>query len=70
MYGKERVHLGQANKIKAIANSKSGTDFSDARWLACLTYEGRLPEATTALTLEDPVVSTNGTLVAQCQSTP
>ena len=45
MYGKERVHLAQANKIRAIANSKSKNDFNDAWWLAYLTYEGRLPEA-------------------------
>ncbi len=45
MYGKARVHLAQANKIRAIANSKSKNDFNDAWWLAYLTHEGRLPEA-------------------------
>ena len=45
MYGKDRVHLAQANKIRAIANSKSKNDFNDAWWLAYLTQEGRLPEA-------------------------
>jgi transposase len=45
MYGKDRVHLGQASKIRAIANSKRKNDFNDAWWLAYLTYEGRLPES-------------------------
>ncbi len=45
MYGQDRVHLAQANRIRAIANSKSKNDFNDAWWLAYLTYEGRLPEA-------------------------
>jgi hypothetical protein len=45
MYGRDRVHLAQANKIRAIASSKSKNDFNDAWWLAYMTYEGRLPEA-------------------------
>ena len=44
-YGKERVHVAQAKKIRAIANSQEKNDANDAFWLAYLTHEGRLPEA-------------------------
>lgn len=44
-YGKERVHVAQSKKIRAIANSQEKNDANDAFWLAYLTYEGRLPEA-------------------------
>jgi len=43
--GPERVHMAQAKKIRAIANSREKNDFNDAWWLAYLTQEGRLPEA-------------------------
>jgi len=39
------VHVAQAKRIKAIANSDAKTDENDAWWLAYLTYEGRLPES-------------------------
>ena len=44
-YGEERVHVAQAKKIRAIANSQEKNDANDAFWLAYLTHEGRLPEA-------------------------
>ena len=44
-YGAERVHVAQAKKIRAIANSQQKNDANDAFWLAYLTHEGRLPEA-------------------------
>jgi transposase len=44
-YGTERVHLAQAKKIRAIANSRRKNDDNDAFWLAYLASEGRLPEA-------------------------
>ena len=44
-YGKERVHVAQSKKIRAIANSQEKNDANDAFWLAYLTYEGRLPES-------------------------
>ena len=44
-YGQERVHVAQAKKIRAIANSQEKNDANDAFWLAYLTHEGRLPEA-------------------------
>ena len=44
-YGEDRVHVAQAKKIRAIANSQEKNDANDAFWLAYLTYEGRLPEA-------------------------
>jgi len=44
-YGAERVHVAQAKKIRAIANSQEKNDANDAFWLAYLTHEGRLPEA-------------------------
>ena len=39
------IHVAQAKRIRAIANSNSKNDRNDAWWLAYLTYEGRLPEA-------------------------
>ncbi len=42
--GEEYVHVVQAKKIQAIANSTEKNDFNDSWWLAYLTYEGRLPE--------------------------
>ena len=45
LLGKERVHLAQAHKIKAIANSRQKNDANDSWWLAYLTQESRLPEA-------------------------
>ena len=39
------VHVAQAKRIRAIANSNEKNDANDAWWLAYLTYEGRLPEA-------------------------
>ena len=44
-YGRERVHVGHAGKIRAIANSKEKNNANDAFWVAYLTHEGRLPEA-------------------------
>jgi transposase len=44
-YGAERVHMAQAKKIRAIANSQEKNDANDAFWLAYLTHEGRLPES-------------------------
>lgn len=44
-YGEARVHVAQAKRIRAIANSQEKNDANDAFWLAYLTYEGRLPEA-------------------------
>ena len=44
-HGEERVHVAQAKKIRAIANSRRKNDANDAFWLAYLTHEGRLPEA-------------------------
>ncbi|MFT5049430.1 MAG: transposase [Chlamydiales bacterium] len=41
----EHVHVAQAKRIRAIANSNAKNDANDAWWLAYLTYEGRLPEA-------------------------
>lgn len=41
----EFVHVAQAKRIRAIANSNQKNDSNDAWWLAYLTYEGRLPEA-------------------------
>jgi transposase len=43
--GAERIHVAQAKKIRAIANSNHKNDGNDACWLAYLTYEGRVPEA-------------------------
>lgn len=43
--GEEFVHVAQAKRIRAIANSNQKNDSNDAWWLAYLTYEGRLPEA-------------------------
>lgn len=39
------IHVAQAKRIQAIANSKEKNDGNDAWWLAYLTFEGRLPEA-------------------------
>lgn len=39
------IHVAQAKRIRAIANSNEKNDSNDAWWLAYLTYEGRLPEA-------------------------
>jgi transposase len=39
------VHVAQARKIRAIANSQEKNDANDAFWLAHYTSEGRLPEA-------------------------
>ena len=44
-YGKERVHVAQSRRIRAIANSQEKNDANDAFWLGYLTHEGRLPEA-------------------------
>ncbi len=41
----EHIHVAQAKRISAIANSNAKNDTNDAWWLAYLTYEGRLPEA-------------------------
>lgn len=41
----DHIHVAQSKPIRAIANSNSKNDANDAWWLACLTYEGRLPEA-------------------------
>jgi len=43
--GRQRVHVGQPRKIRAIANSQEKNDANDAWWLGYLTHEGRLPEA-------------------------
>lgn len=43
--GKQYVHVVQAKKIRAIANSTEKNDFNDSWWLAYLLYEGRLPES-------------------------
>ena len=45
LYGAERVHVAQAKKIRAIANSQEKNDANDAFWLAYLTHEGRLPKS-------------------------
>ncbi|MCP5024402.1 MAG: IS110 family transposase, partial [bacterium] len=45
MMGSEFVHVAQAKRIRAIANSNAKNDERDAWWLAYLTFEGRLPEA-------------------------
>ena len=42
--GTAQVHVAQAKKIRAIANSTQKNDANDAWWLAYLTHEGRLPE--------------------------
>jgi len=39
----ESIHVAQAKRIRAIANSNAKNDANDAWWLAYLTYEGRLP---------------------------
>jgi transposase len=44
-YGAERVHIAQARKLAAIANTREKNDANDAFWLAYFTREGRLPEA-------------------------
>jgi len=44
-YPAERIHVGHARRISAIANSRQKTDEHDAFWLAYLTHEGRLPES-------------------------
>lgn len=44
-YGRERVHVAQPKRVRAIANSRQKNDANDAFWLAYLTQEGRLPEA-------------------------
>lgn len=41
----DHIHVAQAKRIRAIANSNEKNDSNDAWWLAYLTYEGRLPEA-------------------------
>lgn len=41
----EFIHVAQAKRIQAIANSKDKNDSKDAWWLSYLTYEGRLPES-------------------------
>ncbi len=41
----DHIHVAQAKRIQAIANSNRKNDRNDAWWLAYLTYEGRLPEA-------------------------
>jgi len=41
----DHIHVAQAKRIRAIANSNAKNDTNDAWWLAYLTYEGRLPEA-------------------------
>lgn len=41
----EFIHVAQAKRIRAIANSNAKNDSNDAWWLAYLTSEGRLPEA-------------------------
>ena len=41
----KHVHVAQAKRIRAIANSNTKNDANDAWWLAYLTYEGRLPES-------------------------
>lgn len=43
--GRECVHVAQAAKIAAIANSREKNDANDAWWLAYLLWDGRLPEA-------------------------
>jgi transposase len=43
--GREQVHVAQAAKIMAIANSQEKNDENDAWWLAYLLWDGRLPEA-------------------------
>ncbi len=45
MMAPEFVHVAQAARIGAIANTNAKNDERDAWWLAYLTYEGRLPEA-------------------------
>lgn len=45
MMDPEFVHVAQAKRIRAIANSNAKNDERDAWWLAYLTFEGRLPEA-------------------------
>jgi transposase len=42
---RDHIHVAQAKRIRAIANSQAKNDTNDAWWLAYLTYEGRLPEA-------------------------
>ncbi len=44
-FGRQRVHVAQPRRIRAIANSREKNDANDAWWLAYLTYEGRLPES-------------------------
>ncbi len=41
----DHIHLAQAKRIRAIANSTAKNDANDAWWLSYLTYEGGLPEA-------------------------
>ncbi len=43
--GRQRVHVAQPRRIRAIANSQEKNDANDAWWLAYLTHEGRLPES-------------------------
>ncbi len=43
--GRQRVHVAQPRRIRAIANSREKNDANDAWWLADLTHEGRLPES-------------------------
>jgi len=43
--GRQRVHVAQPRRIRAIANSQTKNDANDAWWLAYLTHEGRLPES-------------------------
>lgn len=43
-FGRQRVHVAQPRRIRAIANSREKNDANDAWWLAYLTHEGRLPE--------------------------
>ena len=43
--GRQRVHVAQPRRIRAIANSREKNDANDAWWLAYLTHEGRLPES-------------------------
>jgi len=42
--GAQYVHVAHARSIRAIANSQHKNDHNDARWLAYLACEGRLPE--------------------------
>ena len=41
---RDHIHVAQAKRIRAIANSNAKNDTNDAWWLAYLTHEGRLPE--------------------------